>query len=326
MIYIINDSNDPHFNLAFEEYIFNNADPNKEYILLWQNRPTVVVGKHQNTIEEINAKYIYENDIDIVRRLSGGGAVYHDSGNLNFTYIISKDNVEEYDFKRFTTPVVNALNSIGVKAEFNSRNDLVIDGRKFSGNSQYVKQNKILHHGTLLFDSDLSELGKTLKVSKDKFVSKGIKSVKSRVTNISEHLEADISLNEFKELVLRSFAKKDLVIRGLSEVEREEIERLANEKYRTWGWNYGESPKFNIKKTNRFDFGKVEVYINVDNGIIKNCKIYGDFFGDGNMRDIEQELLGCKYCKEDISHRLAKIEIGRYFLGICKDDIVELVV
>lgn len=326
MIYINNESNDPFFNLALEEYVFNNANPSKEYLLLWQNKPTIVVGKHQNTLEEINGDYIYKNDINVVRRLSGGGAVYHDLGNLNFTFIVGDSNIKEFDFKVFTNPVIKALAKMGVDAEFNSRNDLVIGGKKFSGNSQYKKGKKILHHGTLLFDSNLEELVKTLNVSKDKIESKGIKSVKSRVTNIREHLVVDVDVQGFKKLLLHYLGEDGLETENLSDREIKSITSIAKKKYRTWEWNYGESPKFNIKRSKRLDAGKIDVYINVVKGIIEECKIYGDFFGSGDLLDLERKFIGIKYRKEDLKKIVDSSNLNLYILGITADNLLDLII
>ena len=193
MLYIRNETTNPFYNLAMEEYLFNLNDKT-DYLLLWRNEPTIVIGKHQNTIEEINSDYVREKQIHIVRRITGGGAVYHDLGNLNYSLIIKSDYEGGYDFRKFTLPIVKALERLNIKAEQSGRNDITIDGKKFSGNAQFVSKGKLLHHGTLLFDSEMEELAKALKVSKDKIESKGIKSVRSRVTNIKEFLQDDIGI------------------------------------------------------------------------------------------------------------------------------------
>ena len=203
MIFINNTySTDPTFNLAFEEYVFESMDQNETYFMLWQNDHAIIVGKHQNTIEEINQDFVKEQGIKVVRRLTGGGAVYHDLGNLNFTFIVNNDSGKPFDFQSFTRPVVKALQSLGVNAEFNGRNDITIDGKKFSGNSQYAKRGRVLHHGTVLFNSKLDTVQNALKVKKDKIESKGVKSVKSRVTNIADYLEPGFTLEDFKKALV----------------------------------------------------------------------------------------------------------------------------
>jgi lipoate-protein ligase A len=313
MLYIKNESNNPYFNLAMEEYLFNLED-NKNYMLLWQNEPTIVVGKYQNTAEEINSEYVKEKGIHVVRRITGGGAVYHDLGNLNFTFISKGTEKKEFDFKKFTMPIIKALGKIGVEAELSGRNDITIDQKKFSGNAQYVKQGKVLHHGTLLFNSRMEELAKALKVSEDKFQSKGIKSVRSRVTNISDYLSHNITVSEFKELLLKYMLDEDeeLIEDQLSEADLNGIKYLMDRKYMTWEWNYGFSPEFNVKQGKRFNGGKVETLINVKQGIIQGIKFYGDFFGSENPEEIEALLTGKRYMEDEIRKVLEPLSINDY--------------
>ena len=327
LIYVKNDNSNPYFNLALEEYVFNSLDKDDDYLLLWQNEPTIVVGKHQNTVEEINMDFIRENNINVVRRLSGGGAVYHDLGNLNFTFIIRNEDNSSFDFKRFTLPIINGLKNLGIDAEFNSRNDLAIKGKKFSGNSQYMRKNRLLHHGTLLFNSDLEILVKALNVSDEKIISKGIKSIRSRVTNISEHLSLDITISQFKELLLEYlFEGKEINKYELSREEIEEVEKLMNEKYMTWKWNYGESPRFNVKKSKKFNSGRVEALIYVEEGRIKNFKFYGDFFGSGDLRDVEDKLIGHRYDREEMEKVLLCVNMEQYFANISVDEILSCII
>ena len=311
MLYIKNESNNPYYNLAMEEYLFN-LDNKEDYLLLWINEPTIVVGKHQNTIEEINADYVREKHINVVRRITGGGAVYHDLGNLNYSLIIKNDYKGDYDFGKFTLPIVKALDKLGVKAEQSGRNDITIDGKKFSGNAQFISKGKLLHHGTLLFDSHMEELVNSLKVSQDKIASKGIKSVRSRVTNIKDYLSDNIDITEFKDLLLQYMFDEDtaLKIGQLSEIDLVAIESLKTDKYLTWDWNYGQSPEFNIRKSKKFESGKVEALINVKSGIIENVKFYGDFFAKGDITDVEDKLKGQRY--EDDFWEQAK-ELESYF-------------
>lgn len=197
MMYIRSSSTDPYFNLALEQYVFDFLPKTKAYFMLWQNDNTIVVGKHQNTVGEINVSFVKEHGIHVVRRLSGGGAVYHDLGNVNYTFIMDAGKSNELDISAFCKPVVDALRSLGITAEISGRNDITIDGKKFSGNSQYLKDGRMMHHGTIMYNSDLDTVEKALCVSKDKIISKGINSVRSRVTNIAEHMEKIISTEEF---------------------------------------------------------------------------------------------------------------------------------
>ncbi|SHI14143.1 lipoate--protein ligase [Sporanaerobacter acetigenes] len=328
MIYIKNDCNKPQFNLALEEYVFNYLDQFDEIFLLWINEPTIVVGKHQNTIEEINIQYVKENNINVVRRLSGGGAVYHDLGNLNYTIISKNKDSNGFDFKTFSQPVIEVLADLGIHAEFTGRNDIVIDGKKFCGNAQYMRKGRVLHHGAILFDVELDVLAKALKVSQDKIVSKGVKSVRSRVTNIKEHLKEDITIEDFKELLLKHMFKdkEDMEVYELTEEDLKNINKLMEERYMTWDWVYGQSPEFNIRKDRRFPSGKVEILIDVDNGFIKDIKFYGDFFGHGDLKDVEEKLVDIKYSEDEINEALKSIDVGYYFSGISQDELLKAII
>lgn len=326
MLYIRNDSTNPYFNLAMEEYLFN-LDDNVDYFLLWQNEPTIVVGKYQNTAEEINSEYVKEKGIHVVRRITGGGAVYHDLGNLNYTFINKGREKKEFDFRKFTMPIVKALGRFGVEAELSGRNDITIAQKKFSGNAQYVKQGKVLHHGTLLFNSEMEELTKALKVSEDKFQSKGIKSVRSRVTNIADYLPANITVYEFKEMLLKYMFDEDaeLVEGQLKEADMNEINLLMKSKYMNWDWNYGASPEFNVKQGKRFEGGKIEVLIKIKNGIIQGIKFYGDFFGSGNPEEIEAVLIGKRYLEDEIKAALSGLDTSYYFRGITLQELLSCI-
>lgn len=264
MKYILSNSFNPYFNLALEEYIFKTVGALEDFIILWQNDNTIVIGRHQNTIEEINSDFVKKNKINVVRRITGGGAVYHDLGNLNFSFITGYDKNNMIDYQKYTIPVINALKKLGVNAELSGRNDLTIDGKKFSGNAQSMHKGRILHHGTLLFDSNLDILGKVLNVSLDKIQSKGIKSVRSRVTNIKDYLEKGTSIDQFKEVLLKNlFESNGLEEYCLSEDDINSINKLKESKYDTWEWNYGKSPKFNFKNSKRFANGKLEILLNI---------------------------------------------------------------
>lgn len=327
MIYIKNNDNRPQYNLALEEYVFTQLEQFDEIFLLWINEPSIIVGKNQNTIEEINLDYTKENNIHVVRRLSGGGAVYHDLGNLNYTITSKGNNTVAFNFEEFTKPVLEVLSELGVEAKFTGRNDIVIGEQKFCGNAQYMSKDKVLHHGAMLFDVDLTVLTNALKVSKDKIESKGIKSVRSRVTNIIEHLEDKITVEDFKELLLNHMMEiYDIEEYILTYEDKKNIEKLMDERYNTWEWNFGSSPEFNIHKAERFTGGKVETKIDVDGGIIKNIKFYGDFFGVKDITDIENKLEGIKYKEEDIKATLSEIDLPSYFARITEEEILKIII
>ncbi len=324
MICIKNESNDPHFNLALEEYVLKEMDPTQDYLILWQNSPSVIIGRNQNTLEEINKEYVDEHKINVVRRLSGGGAVYHDLGNLNFTFITtSKDEIRN-NFRRFQEPVVKALARFGVTAEQSGRNDITIDGKKFSGNAQYYDQDRVLHHGTILFASDLSKVQEVLTVRADKIASKGIKSVRSRVTNVIDYLSGPISVQEFKD-TLEGILLEDSKDNQAYEMTQEDLKRikvLMEKRYLTWEWNYGKSPGYDFKKGDRFDGGFVELLLKVDKGQIIDIKIQGDFFGKKEISELELLLKNNKHEAGFIKETIERINLADYIAGVTVDEFV----
>lgn len=329
MIYYISKTHDTAFNIALEEYCFKKLKDEDEIFLLWINEPSIIVGKYQNTIEEINTEYTREKGIHVIRRISGGGAVYHDLNNLNYTIISNRDKGQEgFNFKEFSKPIIETLAELGVKAEFTGRNDLEIDGQKFCGNAQAYIKDRVMHHGCLLFNVDFSALGDALKVSKDKIESKGVKSVRSRVTNILPHLKTPITVEEFGDKIMEYMKKQypDMKEYVFSKEELDYIAKRAEVK-RSWEWNYGESPEFNITRGKRFKNGKIQIFATVENSRIKNIKFYGDFFGKNeDLSEIENLLKNVKYTTEDVKEKLESIDIGEYFSKFTVDEIVEVIV
>lgn len=240
MDYIESYSHDPQWNLALEQYVFDEMDRSRSYVMLWQNHNTIVVGKNQNTVNEVNSDYVRRHGITVVRRLSGGGAVYHDLGNLNFTFITDADDSQRIDLHMFCIPIVETLRSFGVTAQISGRNDITVDGKKFSGNSQYVREHRVMHHGTILFDSDLSVVSEALSVDRDKLTAKGIASVRSRVTNLRPYLPQGTSLDDFKRRLLEYLSVESPVIpHPLTAEDEKRIAEIRAERYATWEWNYG---------------------------------------------------------------------------------------
>lgn len=315
---------DPYYNLALEEYVFEKLDRSSDWLLLWQNYNTIVIGKYQNTVEEINAEYVRENGISVARRLSGGGAVYHDKGNLNYTIIVDQNEDFDFNFRYFVVPVTETLKSFGIDAEFSGRNDVTIDGKKFSGNSQYVKKNRIMHHGCIMVDSNLSNVASALKVKPVKMESKSTKSVRSRVTTINANAQRPITMDEFK------LALKDKVAAGnpmetyeLTEEDLAAIKKLRDEKYATWEWIYGFSPEYTVRKEEKFDGGIVTAHMNVENGRIKEIRLFGDFFGNGEMGDLEETLQGLPL-DDNLEAALEQIHIDEFMKGISAGELAKL--
>lgn len=326
MKYLLSDSTNPFYNLAMEEYVFKNSRPHEEVVILWQNEPTIVIGMHQNALEEINLDFVKKNNIHVVRRITGGGAVYHDLGNLNFSFITDYDNnALALNFKKYTFPIIKALKKLGIQSELSGRNDITIDGKKFSGNAESIIKGRILHHGTLLFNSDLSILGKALKVKSDKIESKGVKSVKSRVTNIIDYMDNTVSIAEFKIILLKYlFEHEPLTKYVLTKDDEYLINKLMEEKYLTWEWVYGKAPKYNFKNYRRFDGGGIEVLLNIENGYISECSIFGDFLSLTPLQEVLEKLKGCKYEKEEVKDVFKKIKLYEYFGSITLDDILKV--
>ncbi|VXB68293.1 lipoate-protein ligase [Bacillus sp. 349Y] len=317
---------DPRINLAIEEYALKNLDIDESYLLFYINEPSIIIGKNQNTIEEINTDYVEKQGLHVVRRLSGGGAVYHDLGNLNFSFITKDDGDSFHNFKKFTEPVIEALNKLGVKAELSGRNDILAEGRKISGNAQFSTRGRMFSHGTLLFDSEMENVVSALRVKKDKIESKGIKSIRSRVANISEFLEEKLTIEEFRSTLLKYiFNDSDVEEYVLTDEDWDRIHTLSKERYQNWDWNYGKSPSFNLQHSHRFPVGQIDVRLEVRKGTIENCKIYGDFFGVGNVDEIEEKLTGTRYERSEIEHVLEGMDIQHYFGKVTKEEFIDLV-
>ncbi len=328
MLFIDNqDITDPRLNLAIEEFAVKHLDIEQTYLLFYVNQPSIIVGKNQNTFEEINVDYVREHDIIVVRRLSGGGAVYHDLGNLNFSIITKNDGNNFSNFRKFTEPVVQALQALGVPAELSGRNDILANGRKISGNAQFATRGRMFSHGTLMLNTNIDDVVKALNVKADKIESKGIKSIRSRVANISEFLDRPMSMSEFKRWLLEFIFKGQSPIPEykLTEADWRVIRQISAERYQNWDWNYGKSPAFNVQRSHRFPVGSIDVRLDVQRGVIESCKIYGDFFGMGDVEDLEQRLVGTRYERDDLAAVLADVDISYYFGKIPKDEFLQLI-
>ncbi len=313
--FITHDNTNPYFNLASEEYLLKQT--NGYYIYLWVNAPAVIVGVNQNALEEVNLAFTAQNDIKVIRRLTGGGAVYHDLGNLCYT-IIAPYNQSENSYKKFTLPVIEYLKDLGVEAEFSGRNDILVDGKKISGNAQTVYNDRVMVHGTLLFDSDISVLEKALNPNKLKMQSKGIKSVKSRVTTLRERL--NMSLTEFK----KGLRDKFLTISSpyeFSESDLVAIDKLVKEKYSTPEWNIGYSPKGSVAFERKFDFGVLKFTFDLIDGKVQNAFISGDFFGKKGIDEFAKSLNGKEFSYREMNNAFSVI--SEYIDNAKGEDIVK---
>ena len=317
---------DAAWNLAAEQYVFDALPRDRSYFMLWQNKSAVIVGKYQNTLAEINAAYVREHGVQVVRRLSGGGAVYHDLGNLNFSLITDADAVEKPDFSRFCRPVIRTRRALGVPAELNGRNDLTVDGKKFSGNAQYRRQGRLLHHGTILFRSDLGAVSQALRVDAEKLSGKGVASVRSRVANLSDYLPPSIDLPAFRALLLREMLSEtpgeEL---RFSEEDLRAIEAIRAERYGRWEWNYGLSPSAQMVKKRRIEgCGSVSVYLTAEGGCIRELRFCGDFFSSQEPELLAERLRGVPLRGDALSDALADADPGLYLNGLDRETLIRL--
>ncbi len=318
MVIIQNKSTDPYFNLAAEQYLIDNCD--EDVFMLWRNDRTVVIGNNQNAYAEVDREYADTHGIIVSRRLTGGGAVFHDLGNVNFSFIIPSDG-KGIDFKRYTAPIIESLKKMGLSAELSGRNDILIDGKKVSGNAQCVRNGKVLHHGTLLYSADLTKVAGVLKVDPTKLRSKGIKSVRSRVANIKDLMDRDMDVLDFMAEIEADFEGTK---RDFTDAELREITKLRDEKFATWDWIWGRSKEYTLTVRERYPYGSIEASVNTDHGIIKEVKLTGDFFGVGDITELTDSLAGLRYDYADVLGHLTKYDIQRYIFGGCAEDISKL--
>ncbi len=321
MLCIFNNFTDAYFNLATEEYVFTHFDD--DIFMLWRNEPSIIVGRFQNSLAEINLDFVREKGFKVVRRMTGGGAVFHDLQNLNYTFIESNSNG---NFRTFSQPILDVLQNLGVDARFEGRNDLVIDGQKFSGNAECVSNGRILHHGTLLFDTAMNDMSDALKVNPLKFEDKAVKSVRKRVTNISEHLKSPITVLQFADKIMQ-YVKDTKANCRMYEFTHDDIaaiQKLHDEKYSTWEWNFGHSPKYSYSKMIRTQGGNVEIHLNIEKGLIAGIKVYGDFFAKKDVSEFERLFLNVNHSEQAIASVLENINVEDYFLNVQKSDILRL--
>ena len=324
MLLINSLSQNAYFNIASEEYLLHRF-PTEDLFLLYVNAPSIIVGKFQNTLAEINLDYVEEKGIKVVRRMSGGGAVYHDLGNLNFSFHTLLGQNDFGDFSFFTKPVLNMLNTLGVPAELKGRNDLLVDGKKFSGNAKLARHGKMIQHGTILLNSEMEVLGEALKVNPLKFIDKATKSNRGRVTNLIDYLPKETTTETLKELLTAEIIKNNPEAKRyqLSLEDLAGIEQLMEEKYETWDWNFGFSPQYNFKKAIKIPAGFIEVHLDVVHGIIEKAKIFGDFFASMPIEDLEVQLIGKKHQTTDLKKLFTSMDLTLFFGKVTAEEILD---
>lgn len=325
MLIVKNENTSAYFNLAAEEYLLNNFS--EDIFMLWRGRSSILIGKNQNTMKEINYDFVKEHNIEVVRRLSGGGTVFCDLGNTNFTFISNGEGTNFADFKSFTKPIIEVLNQLGAKAEFSGRNDITIDGKKISGNAQYKMKNRILHHGTLLFTSDIGILSNALNPSELKYKGVSVDSVKSRVTNIGTHLsDKSIDIIKFRHIINEHIldTNESAQFYEFTDEDITAINKLVDEKYGTFEWNYGKSPKYSRYGEDKFPGGILEISYDVEKGRFTNLSITGDFFSKKDVRELTDRMLGLEHDYEKVREFLMVNRADEYINNISNDEILSL--
>lgn len=322
LLCINNHCTDPYFNLATEEYLLKNRQEN--IFMLWQNEPAVVVGKHQNIHAEINHDFIAEKKVKVARRLSGGGTVYHDLGNLNFTYIMNGEEGKMVDFTKYTDDILQVLNLLGARAERNKRNDLILDGKKISGNAEHIFKQRVIHHGTLLFNADLETLEEAIKVQAGKYSDKAVQSVRSKVTNILPYLQAAMGLDEFRATLLNFMLNKyrNTSVYELSEEEKNEIEQLKQQKYVQWDWVYGYSPKYTLKKEFEKAGKKLIIELSIKKGVIDKVACFGDLLNEPAKEKLQYLLVGKRHDKTELKNNTVQLPNNEILTSFNFDEFV----
>ena len=318
-------SADPYFNLALEQVLFEGPGRERACCMLWRNDRTIVVGKYQNTLQEVDLACARRHGIRVARRLSGGGAVYHDLGNVNFTFVAPHQGAG-MDFAAFCRPVAAVLAELGVEAAIGGRNDMTVEGKKFSGSAQYVKAGRVMHHGTILYDSDLTMLGKVLRPPEDKYVSRGLPSVRGRVTNLRPYVKGDLDADGFLARLRRGLLDRlDMEPAAPGPAELARAEELRRTVYSTWDWNFGASPPCQAVKQRRVEgCGRLEVRMDVEKGRVKALRFFGDFFSLEEPAELAERLTGCPLEAGALRERLAGTDVGRYFRGLDGESLLRI--
>ena len=321
---------DARVNLALEEHVLREKVTDEDCVLFYINAPAIIIGRNQNTIEEIDPDVVAARGITVVRRISGGGAVYHDLGNLNFSFMTPAVSHRFSRYDAFTRPVIATLRELGVPAELGGRNDILADGRKISGNAQFATPDRMFSHGTLLFDSNLDDVTAALRPKPGKVESKGIKSIRSRVANIRDFVREPITVEELRERVIEAiFGTRDrarIPSVEITPADWQAVHALVERKYGAWAWNYGEDPPYNVQRAQRFPAGELDVRIDVQKGRIEALRVFGDFMGRRDVAELEAHLRGLPYDRPAVADAIASLDVGSYFGDISADDVVRAIV
>ena len=314
----------PQVNLALEEFLLRHMTDEPELLLFYINEPSVIIGRNQNSIEEVDPTYIEENGVHVVRRLSGGGAVYHDFGNLNFSYISgASENLHNYE--RFIRPVIEVLNKLGVPAELMGKSDVFVDGKKISGNAQYASRGRMVSHGTILFDTNIQHMMQALNPRQAKIESAAVQSVRNFVTNVKDYLAPNFLIEMLRqELIEGIFSTAYPPEAMLSDSDWEEVEKIRADRFGSWDWNYGRAPKFNIQKTGEFPAGKLDVRIQVEKGIIDEIRFFGTYSFQKEIDELQDLLAGTRYEAGSIDAALSNTDLAEYFGDIPAEEIKQL--
>ena len=325
MLFVDNEeTTDPRLNLAIEEHLLRNVQSQEPLLLFYINAPSVIIGRNQNSIEEIDPEFVRAHNIHVVRRLSGGGAVYHDLGNLNFSFI-TQGKQDLHNFEKFTQPVIKVLGSLGVTAVLQGKSDIFVDGKKISGNAQYASAGRMFSHGTILFNTNLENMLRAINPRQVEIESHAVQSIRSFVTNVRDYLSEEMDIVQLRQALLTGiFGSGEIPTYQLTDADWEQIREIATQRYMTWDWNYGRSPAFDIQKSEKLPIGKLDARIAVEKGRIQAIKIYGDFSGERDVAELEMRLTGLRYESGALAEALADVDLTPYFGSLEKDAFLNL--
>lgn len=324
MLVVLNEYTSAAFNHAAEAYLMEQFD--EDIFMLWRAKRAILIGSCQNALAEIDMEYVKQQEIEVVRRTSGGGTVFCDLGNTNFSFIRSAEDVDHGDFAQFVRPILDVLNALGVPAAFTGRNDIVVDGKKVSGNAQFRTRSRMLHHGTLLYEADLSDLAKALTPHPLKYQAKGVKSVRARVGNIKPYMKEQMDIQAFRKAINTYILAHVPGAKPytFTEEDIEAIKRIQADKFGTWEWTFGRAPKYSVRNAKKLEGGVMETSFNVKNGRLTGVRFFGDFLCKRDIHELEKALEGVAHNGEDMKVALEPFDLSDYFLGISEQELLDM--